>query len=656
MLKRLCVVICVSWSSTTPVSAEEYHITSPDRANSPSIHAIAKFEHQLAKETTDARLSFIPEIATDDGLLERLRNGRIDIAVVPFEAIPALEMSPLLDPFLPQNAIKMRQSLDSEVGAFQKASVERDGFRVLDFWHVSSTILGSNTPVPKAPDLQGLKVFDGFGPPDDTVRALGVRPVQIPFRKLASALQAGGIDSSSVPFDHRAQELGIAEIFPYYVDRIYRPRLYAVLVSEKRWTQIPFSDQHYLAKAAKTVGESLVGGLQDQAEDFRSRQLDRGAIFNGWTAEDVAHVRAAILQTVDKNALLDRQLVNLAFDSAAAAPPPPPDGDRLPASRVTLLFATDRIPADLTKPEIAFSSSRRLNGHTFGVATIALEDGRRFGDDLKTVSQITSLRVLEEIEFFRRCESTPALDLVVFVHGYNNAFSDSIRRGATIQEDIASNAIVISYTWPSDGELLSYGYDESSIDTAEQNFKLFMDHLTEKVSPNRISVIAHSMGSQLLIKYLAGLPERRLYPEDVKFKNIIFAAADVSTEFFRQKEEMPYYPKYPLSAYAKRITVYSSQYDRALGLSQKLHRDHRLGLANQANMYLEADISAIDASMIDPARWYQRFSFATRHSYVFDKAAGVRHLTFLLAGMNPAAQPRVIRKTRNGLDYWVLYP
>ena len=60
--------------------------------------------------------------------------------------------------------------------------------------------------------------------------------------------------------------------------------------------------------------------------------------------------------------------------------------------------------------------------------------------------------------------------VVVFLHGYNNSFSDALRRAATIKNDIAGDGTVISYTWPSDGSVLGYGYDASSAGTASQIF------------------------------------------------------------------------------------------------------------------------------------------------------------------------------------------
>lgn len=654
MLRQLPISVLTICSLLSFASAGDYTITG---VGQPALAAIASFEKRLEDQKSGVSLTSIPGLANPSEFIELLEHGVVDIAVVPFELVPALAQSPLLEPFLAQNAVEVHQAINSEVGAFEKSDVEKDGFRVLDFWHVSSTIFGSKNPVTDVGDLRGLKIYDGGLQRDETLAALGADPTQMAFADVIPSLQAGAIDSSAVPLDNRAQALGFVGFVTNYVDRLYKPRIHAVLVSEERWLSIPFPDQHYLAKTAVETSESLVRTLDAQAARFRSDELARGSVFYAWNTNDVEQVRVASLSAVGADSIVESQLVNLAFDNAAAVPPPPDTlSDPRSASEVTLLFATDREMADMSSPETAFSSSRILRGHTFGSATVALKNGRKFGNDLKKVSDIENLSTLTKDAFLARISNHPDREFVIFVHGYHNAFTDGIRRGATIQADITANATVISYTWPSDGELLSYGYDESSIDIAEQNFKLFMDALTGVVSADRMSIIAHSMGSRLLTKYLAGLPERGIRPDDIKFKNIVFAAPDISTTFFKQKEEAPFDPDYPLSVYANQITVYSSKYDRPLGLSQKLHRDQRLGLADKTNIYLEPDITAVDASLIDPAKWYQKFSFATRHSYVFDKSAGVRDLSLLLSGSNPAIRPGMTPDSRNGLSYWVLAP
>lgn len=657
ILKILCstaLSVFLYWAGATVVHAEEYRITTVGEAASA---AVQRMDDRLNASNSGVSLSFLPGIASADELLQMLDAGIVDIAVVSFRNLPTLSQSPLLQPFMAQDAVEVRKAINSEVGAYEKADVEREGYRVLDFWHVSSTVFGSQNPVREARDFQGLKVFQGTRNEGETLLALGAAPVQMPFGEVFASLQTGSIDSSAVPFDNRSVSLGFADVVTHYIDRTYVPTIYAVLISEEKWKDLPFPDQHHLANAAEEIGESLVNQLQLQAQTFRNESLARGAVFNAWAAADVDAVRIASLDAMAGDNQIERDLINLAYANAAADLPPPPEvSDPRPAAEVRLLFATDRIVVDMENPETAYSSARRLRGHDFGIATVSLEDNRELGDDLEDVSTIDELDPLTQAAFLDQLTQNAGQQVVIFVHGYNNSFADSIRRGATIQEDIAPEAIVISYTWPSDGELLSYGYDESSTDTAEQNFKLFMDTLTGAVDAGKINVIAHSMGSRLLTKYLAGLPERGITPGQTKFNEIIFAAADISMEFFQQKEETPFDPNAPLSSYSNRITVYSSEHDRPLGLSEKLHLDQRLGLADQSEMYLEPDITAVDASLIDPARWYQRFSFATRHSYVFDKAAGVRDLARLLNGEDPATRPGMDRKTRNQLVFWQLSP
>lgn len=650
----LAAVFLICCAAPHETQADDYRITT---VGDDAASAVQRMADRLQADGNGATLSFLPGLASAGEMLNVLDAGLVDIVVVPFPFVPALARSPLQEPFMARDAIEVRKAIDSEVGAFEKAEVEQAGYRVLDFWHVSSSIFGSTRPVLEVQDLQGLKVRQGAEDDGQTLLALGAAPVTLAFGEVFASLQAGAIDSSAVPLNETSVALGFADIVTNYVDRLYVPSLYAVLISEERWAGVPFADQHHLAKAAEEVGESLVDKLLQQAQAFRTQGLSRGAAFNGWAVQDVEQVRLASLSAISLDRPVDRELVNLAFANAAADPVPPPDAaEPRPEAEIILLYATDRVRVDLQRPDTAYSSDRRLRGHDFGVANVKLKAGRKFGNDLEDVSSIESLTALGEGAFLNRLRMNADRPIVIFIHGYNNSFADSIRRGATIQEDIAAKSTVISYTWPSDGELLSYGYDESSTDTAEQNFKLFMDKITGAVDAENISIIAHSMGSRLLTKYLASLPERGIDAGQMKFNEIIFAAADISTSFFRQKEEAPFDPNAPISSYAQRITIYSSEHDRPLGLSRKLHRDQRLGLADQSSIYVEPDIIAIDASLIDPAKWYQKFSFATRHSYVFDKEAGVRDLTRLLKGEDSAARPGMARRMKNQLEFWVLSP
>ncbi len=638
----------------SPGQADTYKIaTTGDRATT----VIGTFQSILSSRNSNVDLQNLSGIGRANELISLLEQGHIDVAVVPFQFVPELRNSPFLMPFLAEDALKFRQTLDSEVGAIEKSDVAREGFRVLEFWHTASTILSSRSPIRNAMDLRGLKIRQTAGLAGQTLEALGATPVPTAFAEAFSSFETGNIDSLPIPFNDQSISLGYTSIANQFVDRQYQPELYAVLITKDKWASIPYEDQHHLADAATAVAEGLVIPLQQETESFRKSQIQQGAVFTAWNDETVNQVQIASLEGFSPDAIEDRNLAILAYANAAAVPDPTVENsETLPEAKVELLFATDRQTANLSHPETAFSSIERIQGHSFGSATVHLSNKRKYGSDLEDVSKITKLNILEESNFWKKLDESQNRDVVVFIHGYNNSFADSMRRGATIKQDIASTAIVISYTWPSDGELLSYGYDESSTDTALQNFESFMDKITKSVPTNRINIIAHSMGSRLLTKYLAGLPDRGFRPATHTFKNIIFAAADISQIFFKQKEETPRDPRFPLSAFAANLTTYASKHDRPLKLSQKLHGKRILGLADQSTLYLEPDITAVDASKIDPARFVQTFTFATRHSYVFDKRAGVRELSLLLTGTDPGDRPGMNKLSRNGLDFWALSP
>lgn len=633
--------------------AKDYRVA----ANGPAAaDAVSQFKDDLVSRAPELEIQFVPGIGKSSELVDFLNQGLIDIAIIPFGAIPELVRSPLLEPFYSKDAAGVRQAIDSQVGAFEKTDLEREDLRVLDFWHVSSSIFGSKTNVKKVSDLQGLKVAAAnTGQNSEIFKALGATPIAIPSSEIFTAMERGALDSSVIPLRPSDPSFGIHRTVTNYVDRLYKPDLYAVVISKDRWDKIPYEDQYALARAAVAIGEKLTKDLDVQAVAFKQNEITRGARFAEWTPEDVSQILVASLGTELKSPI-DQALIQLAYASAAADPNAEPDdgAESRPQANVEILFATDRALIDHTKPDTAFSSSRNLNGLSFGRAAIKLSANRKYGDDLEKTTKITKLTPLNDTEF---SQSLPGdQQVVLFIHGYNNAYADVVRRGATIKADISPNATVISYTWPSVGEVLSYGYDEVSTRIADQNFTTLMEKLLESVPAERINIVAHSMGSRLVLNYISDLPKRSIYPETRKFQNFVFAASDVAQLHFKQKESEPAYPPHNVSAYANQVTVYSSQHDRPLGLSKKLHGGRPLGLAEPATMFLAAGITAVDASAIDPARFLQRFSFATRHSYVFDKAAGVRDLSLLLAGKSVESRPGMTLKKRDTEEYWQLTP
>jgi hypothetical protein len=124
--------------------------------------------------------------------------------------------------------------------------------------------------------------------------------------------------------------------------------------------------------------------------------------------------------------------------------------------------------------------------------------------------------------------------------------------------------------------------------------------------------------------------------------------ADVEVDVAGPRDE----PERSLIAFAKTVTVYSSEYDRALGFSHEIHRDKRLGLSTKQDLFLASGLVTIDASSIDPAKFYQKFTTATRHSYVFDKAKGVSDLAGIIANVSPQDRTGLVQDARGQKIFW----
>ena len=63
----------------------------------------------------------------------------------------------------------------------------------------------------------------------------------------------------------------------------------------------------------------------------------------------------------------------------------------------------------------------------------------------------------------RLCQRrAPDRSVLVFIHGFNNRFEDSVYRFAQIVHDSGAHSVPILVTWPSRGSALAYGYDRES--------------------------------------------------------------------------------------------------------------------------------------------------------------------------------------------------
>ncbi|MBS0252938.1 MAG: alpha/beta hydrolase [Proteobacteria bacterium] len=180
-----------------------------------------------------------------------------------------------------------------------------------------------------------------------------------------------------------------------------------------------------------------------------------------------------------------------------------------------------------------------------------------------TVQEITSLtedQMLALVKEQLAKSSTFKDHALVFVHGFNTSFDCALYRTAQIAYDLGFDGAPFLYSWPSGGNVASYTYHHGSVEQAEPMLAEFLDMVIQKSGAKSISLIAHSMGNELLLRVLERL--RPKIPQGVVISQVILAAPDVDRDKFNIIAR-------EIKNFAKGVTLYAASNDRALGYSQR---------------------------------------------------------------------------------------
>lgn len=233
--------------------------------------------------------------------------------------------------------------------------------------------------------------------------------------------------------------------------------------------------------------------------------------------------------------------------------------------------------------------------------------------------------------WFRRETSGKKRHVLLFVHGFNNAYDDAVYRFAQIVHDGGADAVPVLFTWPSRGSVFAYNYDRESTNYSRDALEEVLQALAKAPEVQDVTVLAHSMGSFLALESLRQMAIRngRIAP---KIHNVILAAPDVDTDVFRQQlGEMGAPDQRP------RFTLFVSRDDRALQVSTRIANGvPRLGAIDPRaepyrSEFAAAKIDAFDLTELRASDSLAHGKFAASPAVV--KAIGGR----LVAGQDVTA-------------------
>jgi esterase/lipase superfamily enzyme len=229
--------------------------------------------------------------------------------------------------------------------------------------------------------------------------------------------------------------------------------------------------------------------------------------------------------------------------------------------------------------------------------------------------------------------------VVLFVHGYNINFIKGCNRAAIFQQTLNEHSRMLLFSWPSDGTLVSYTRDEADIEWSQHYLEAVIEKLSRIYGPQRLNIVAHSLGARGVFRAMQLISRK----DNKKHVNeLVFMAPDIDAEVFRLA-----FPD--LKKIANRITLYSSENDQPLRLSNEVHGNPRLGEAGE-NLVVIKGMDTIDVSISGGRE-------VTGHLYHLYNDVVRADLGLLLSnGKTTSMRPNMKLLHKDELPYWMLLP
>ncbi|MBI1169950.1 alpha/beta fold hydrolase [bacterium] len=279
------------------------------------------------------------------------------------------------------------------------------------------------------------------------------------------------------------------------------------------------------------------------------------------------------------------------------------DAEQVPGTAVQAIFvATDRKPSDAP---LGYSGLR-ATGLSYAKIAVSIPPSHRPGriewpsvrggarpDPARNfvVRSAESLGSASAFQTAVRVEGLPGHsgDIVVFVHGYNNTFAESVYRLAQFSHDYDLTGPQVLFAWSSSASPLGYLYDRDSVTYARDSLEKVLTDLARHQT-GKIFLVGHSMGSQLVLETLRQMTLDGNHALDGRLSGVTLVSPDIDVQVFRRLLER-------IKPLPQPFVVFISHKDQALRLSADLTgQPDRLGSVSDLAQLAQLPITVIDLS------------------------------------------------------------
>ncbi len=287
-------------------------------------------------------------------------------------------------------------------------------------------------------------------------------------------------------------------------------------------------------------------------------------------------------------------------------------GRKETAAEATVFFGTNRLPLKTREP--AGFGSDVGNKVTLGRAVVLVPGGEYSNTSwLKSAPQasipvgfatnaerlvIRAKATLTDGEFRAGVQKIMGgarlypKSALVFVHGFNVKFDAALQRAGQLARDLNYDGPLFVFSWPSKGNLWSYGTDRDTADKAATSLETFLADVEGATGAARIHLIAHSMGNRVMLPALVAVAAKK--PESPirgKIGEVILAAPAVP------QKDFPTWLNQLGSNGVGHYTLYASAVDKAMIAGYAVERATVLaGHVTSGEPLLHRNVHSIDVS------------------------------------------------------------
>ncbi len=165
----------------------------------------------------------------------------------------------------------------------------------------------------------------------------------------------------------------------------------------------------------------------------------------------------------------------------------------------------------------------------------------------------------------------------IYVHGYKVVYENPLLISSELWHFLGYNGAFIAYAWPSTPSQFAYIKDSDTSSGFSRNFRLLIETIAKETDVEQIHILGYSNGTRLVMRAMEQLAlihqdkSPQQIHKELKIGDVILVGSDLDRGVFGS------YVADGLLNISQRLTIYLSDNDKALGVSQFLTRRQRLG-------------------------------------------------------------------------------